>query len=215
MKEEKGCYIGSNSVELKKNNNRMPVLTYSCTINISPFKKLVNGTQFTKEPRDRQYVILYEVLDLLRQAIAGDNPTKQDPSFFTEWGEVRFEETKRKDVHLHTYFKVSKPLTDKTFKWIKDVSSKYGNDQYNKAVDIQYCIDGGISWYKYIHKEFSWGEPVLPQKEEPLLEVIVPDKRVIYHKELVDIEDEPPSPEHVNVFYNYFNKKKRTNKQED
>lgn len=120
--------------------------SHSYTINVSPFKKLplvpvtydTNITKFTNlaEP-DQEQLLLYiknQIIAIWREV---DN---------VEFGHYVFEYTKRGDLHMHGIF--TAPMLIEAHRWpeIHQLSNMYGNDQYNKAIDIQYCIDGGKHW---------------------------------------------------------------------
>lgn len=122
------------------------MLTFSITINVPPFKKtqelleMYGLSQFTKLEEKDQKHLLYYILSFIKEIIGGD------------YGQVAFEPTKRKDLHLHTSVKLESPIVEASWLQLKKLSNKFGNDHYNKCIDIQYCTDGGHGWSKYINK---------------------------------------------------------------
>lgn len=121
-------------------------LTYSVTVNVSPFKKIkdVDGevVQFTKLDHSRQKIVIFDIVMKLATITGG------------EYAAYVWESTKRGDLHYHGTFQVDAPLTETDMQCIRKLSNEYGNDYYNKAIDVQYCRDGGQHWRNvYMQKQ--------------------------------------------------------------
>jgi len=119
-------------------------LCYSVTINVSPYKKFVRNfvtTNFHALKLEKQQEFIMEITAELQNIIGG------------EWGANVWELTKKGDQHFHGTVVLDGPLTDADYKQINTVSAKYGSNQYNRCIDLQYCRDGGKHWReKYMQK---------------------------------------------------------------
>jgi hypothetical protein len=117
------------------------MLDYSYTINISPFKKQPNGIQFAKLTWEEQEAYLLVVLSQIKEILGGD------------WSDYVFEKTNRNYPHLHGLVKLDSPITSTQQKVIDNLSNKYGNNYYNKAIYIEYCHSGTAHWKNYMRKD--------------------------------------------------------------
>lgn len=116
------------------------MFTYSVTINVSPFKRLCDGSQYAKLCLSDQECILQSILNQVKDITRGD---------FGMWV---YEPTKRGHPHLHTLFKVDRELSKGQLLDIRALSNRFGNDLFNKAIFIAKCADDGTSWINYMCK---------------------------------------------------------------
>lgn len=114
--------------------------TYSVTINISPFKRLKDGSQFAKIGQESQEAMLQFILGKIKEITHGD------------FGMYVYEPTKRGHPHLHSLFKVPRELTKGQHSDIKDLGEIYGNSIFNKPIYIEKCKDNGEAWLDYMMK---------------------------------------------------------------
>lgn len=126
------------------------MLTYSVTINVSPFKRLFDGSQFAKLCQEEQESLLQGILNKVKSVTRG------------EYGVWVYEPTKRGHPHLHTLFKVDKELTKGQMVDIKDISEHFGNSLFNKVIYIEKCKDDGSAWLDYMMKVQT------PEKKEEI-----------------------------------------------
>lgn len=129
---------------------------YSCTINISPYKKLnlkacpSNYEQFAHMDGESQKALLLILRCRLKAVIGG------------EWGEYQFELNKKQDYHLHCIFRVAPQVVPYEDPVLEILNKQFGDPRYNKVVDIQLCSDGGDSWINYIRKTLCCGDSTPP-----------------------------------------------------